>query len=135
MIFVLLSLLATIFCIVQVCKDTWLADMCVSLSVVFGILTFLLIVLGCSINFGEKYYTGYIYEVTNSWGKTEGHIRFSREAGEDKQPSFCVNKEDAEELMQYVGKDVKVKVTEPAGFGWSYTKCSLPVRVEVIEEK
>lgn len=135
MIIVLLFLLATILCAVKSFCDHWSSGLWSYGVAFFGILTLMLFIGGFSIIFGDNYYTGYIYELNNIWDKTEVHIRLSKEAGEDGQPIFCVNKEDADEIMQYVGRDIKVKVTEPAGFGWSYTKCNLPVTVEVIDEE
>lgn len=106
------------------------------LAWMFGLLTLvpsILILAGLHINFRYQTYTGYIYSVEGNIGKAVGHIRFSQNAGEDTQPSFCVNLEDREMLEQYVGTDTKVKVTEPAGTTWTLFGCGLPVTVEEIQ--
>lgn len=86
-------------------------------------------------NTGSKMYTGYIYSVEQEFNKAIGHIRYSQNAGSDSQPSFCVDVSRREELEQYVGKDVKVQVTVPAGFGWSITDCINQAQVKVMEEE
>lgn len=61
-------------------------------------------------------YTGYIYSRDSSWGYTTYHIRFSQNAGEDKQPSFTVKSgsEQESEFDKLVGTDEKVKVRVPS---------------------
>lgn len=83
------------------------------------------------ISTGEKQYTGYIYSAEDSFGKTTGHIRFSQNAGEDTQPSFCVKKEHGDMVKQYTGTGVKVRVTIPAGFAiaWPWD-CPIEATVE-----
>lgn len=111
-------------------KELWWSN---ALFVLF--LTIPFFIGGLHIRTGESYYTGYIYQVSTEWEKTIGHIRLSQQAGSDSQPPFCVDKADAETLEQYAGKDIKVKITEPAGFGWSYTKCTHPVTIEEVKEE
>lgn len=84
-------------------------------------------------NLGENTYTGYIYSVTGEFNRAVGHIRFSQNAGGDSQPSFCVESYRREELEQYVGKDIKVRVTVPAGLKWTITECAFPAHIEVAE--
>jgi len=65
-------------------------------------------------------YTGYIYSSEKSiFGVNTYHIRFSENAGMDKQPSFCVgtnHKDVSDKLNQYVGSGKKVQITYPAYF-------------------
>lgn len=89
------------------------------------------------ISFGEKTYTGYIYSSEDFLNRTVGHIRFSENAGEDTQPSFCVVKgsAEAEKIRALTGSGKKVKVKVPAGFAlqmW-YGECGLPAVVEEME--
>ena len=86
-------------------------------------------------NFGEQTLTGYIYSAEDDIGdKTVGHIRFSENAGEDSQPSFCVKKEDGEEIKELAGSGKKVRVVIPTGFAIDYTwNCAIPATVEVME--
>ena len=83
------------------------------------------------ISTGEKQYTGYIYSAEDSFGETTGHIRFSQNAGEDMQPSFCVKKEHGDTIKRYAGTEEKVKVTIPAGFAiaWPWD-CPIEATVE-----
>ena len=100
---------------------------------------FLLFVFGCScVNWstGEKTYTGYIYSAEDEWGdSTEGHLRFSENAGEDVQPAFCVKKNDGQKIKELAGSGKKVRVTVPTGFAFTAPwNCPIPANVEVISE-
>ena len=91
----------------------------------------------CQWNTGEKVYTGYIYSVGDTLNKTVGHIRFSENAGEDSQPSFCAVKgsEDAQKIKELAGTGKKVKIAVPEGLSiqmW-YGQCGLPASVEEQE--
>lgn len=102
-------------------------------SLVFGLIFAVVLMLGLQWNLGDDTYTGYIYSVEGVFDRVKGHIRFSQNAGSDEQPSFCVAKERREELEQYVGKDIKVQVSVPAGFGWSLTGCVNQATIKVME--
>ena len=107
--------------------------------------TFLLVIAGiivgvatipnlANISFGEKTYTGYIYSSENVLNMTVGHIRFSENTGEDKQPSFCTVKgsEQAKKLKELTGSGKKVFVTVPEGFvlnNW-FGQCGIPAVIE-----
>lgn len=87
-----------------------------------------------NISFGEKTYTGYIYSSENVLNMTVGHIRFSENTGEDKQPSFCTVKgsEQAKKLKELTGSGKKVFVTVPEGFvvnNW-FGQCGIPAVIE-----
>ena len=87
-------------------------------------------------NGGDKTYTGYIYSVTESFRKTEAHLRFSEYAGEDSQPSFCIADSDIDMIRNLAGSGKKVKVFIPAGFAIDLPwKCPIPAQVEVMEEE
>lgn len=131
----LILIILTIVLFVAGCGKYENAEVCWWLAIVTLIASIFLAILGLHIKTGESYYTGYIYQVSNEWSKAIGHIRLSQEAGTDSQPEFCVDKKDAEVLTQYVGKNIKVKVTEPAGVMFTVTKCPFPVTVEVMEEE
>lgn len=88
------------------------------------------------ISVGEQTLTGYIYSVEDDLGnKTRGHLRFSENAGEDSQPSFCVQKADGHILKELAGSGKKVRVEIPAGFAFApFWDCAIPAQVEVMEE-
>lgn len=88
------------------------------------------------INAGEEIYTGYIYSTQDVFDKTVAHIRFSKEAGSDAQPSFCVKNgtEKSEKLKELSGSDIKVKVKVPAGFALNMWYGQCPLEAEIIEE-
>lgn len=102
-----------------------------TLLIVFVLAIFVGTLSCICINTGEKQYTGYIYSAEDSISKTTGHIRFSQNAGEDTQPSFCVRKEHGDMIKQYAGTEEKVKVTIPAGFviAWPWD-CPIEATVE-----
>lgn len=133
-LFLVLIILIIALFVVGWRKDEYL-DVCWGLAIVLLMVSIFIAAQGLHIRTGESYYTGYIYQVSNKWNKAIGHIRLSQEAGTDSQPEFCVDKKDAEVLTQYVGKNIKVKVTEPAGFVFTFTECPFPVTVEVMEEE
>lgn len=87
-------------------------------------------------NTGESIYTGYIYSAEDGIAATTGHLRFSQNAGEDTQPSFCVNKgtEASKQIKELAGSGKKVRVTVPAGFSivapWA---CAFQAEIEVEE--
>lgn len=85
---------------------------------------------------GEQIYTGYIYSVDDGLGNsTNGHLRFSKYAGKDEQPSFCVEKANGQQIKELAGSDKKVRVTIPAGFALAAPwDCPIPARVEVVDE-
>lgn len=60
----------------------------------------------------DQLYTGYIYSRDSVFGYTTYHIRFSKYAGEDKQPSFSVRagSDEERELDRFVGTDKPVRV-------------------------
>lgn len=100
----------------------------ISLAVVFLFLS----AFGIQCNLGEKKLTGYIYSAEDGFGdKTTGHIRFSLNSGEDKQPSFCVKKSDSWKLKELAGSEKKVTITIPVGFKignpWD---CLIPAEVK-----
>lgn len=84
---------------------------------------------------GEQTLTGYVYSAEDKLGnKTVGHLRFSETAGEDSQPSFCVQKKDGHTLKELAGSGKKVRVKIPAGFAFApYWDCAIPASVEVME--
>lgn len=102
-------------------------------AIIFGFIFVIVLMLGLQWNLGDDTYTGYIYSVEGVFDRVKGHIRYSQNAGSDQQPSFCVAKERREELEQYVGKDIKVQVKVPAGFGWSLTECVNQATIKVME--
>ena len=85
---------------------------------------------------GERKLTGYVYSANDGFGnKTTGHIRFSEYAGNDSQPSFCVEKKDGGIVKELAGSGKKVTVTIPAGFAWApLWDCAIPAKIEVVEE-
>ena len=89
------------------------------------------------INTGENIYTGYVYSTENVFDKTVVHIRFSKEAGEDAQPSFCVktSNELSEKFKSLAGTDTKIKVKIPSGFAMNMWYGQCPIEAELIEEK
>lgn len=133
-LFLILIILTIVLFVMGLRQDKYI-EVCWWLAIVTLIGSIFMAALGLHIKTGESYYTGYIYQVSNKWNKAIGYIRLSQEAGTDSQPEFCVDKKDAEVLTQYVGKNIKVKVTEPAGFMFTVTECPFPVTVEVMEEE
>ena len=98
----------------------------------------LLLIFGCCCirwSTGEKIYTGYIYSADDQLGdSTVGHIRFSEYAVEDEQPSFCVKKENGQQIKELAGSGKKVRVTVSTGFAIAVPwNCPIPATVEVVE--
>lgn len=116
-------------------------DFCLDHPVLFIISIFGIVIVGIfvvaffNVNFGENIYTGYIYSAEDSIAKTTGHLRFSENAGMDEQPSFCVNKEDGQQLKELAGSGKKVRVIIPSGFvitaPWA---CAFPATIEEMGE-
>lgn len=106
----------------------------VSVAIVFGSIG-----LACCTQWsvGEQTLTGYIYSAGDGMGnKTTGHLRFSETAGEDSQPSFCVQKKDGHILKELAGSGKKVRVKIPVGFTLApLWDCAIPATVEVMEEE
>ena len=119
-------------------KKTMLADYAVYHPVAFvsgailAVFVVVSIVYGARWNPGEKVYTGYIYAAEDGLLSTTGHIRFSQNAGEDVQPSFCVRKRNGNNIKKYVGADKKVVVTIPSGFAISFP-WDCPIEAQVSE--
>lgn len=89
------------------------------------------------ISTGEKTYTGYIYSTEDVLDKTNVHIRFSKDAGKDEQPVFCVKNGtvNSEKFKDLAGSDNKVKIKIPAGFALNMWYGQCPIEAEIIEEK
>lgn len=104
--------------------------------IVSAIIIAVLLAVACArVSTGEKQYTGYIYSAEDGIAKTTGHLRFSENAGMDKQPSFCVDKKDGQQIKDLAGSGKKVKVTIPAGFAIAFPwTCPIPATVEVMEK-
>lgn len=107
-------------------------------SVILGaILIPIILICICScfqLNTGEKQYTGYIYSAEDGIAETIGHLRFSENAGYDKQPSFCVDKKDGAQVKELAGSGKKVRVTVPAGFAVAFPwVCGIPAQIEEID--
>lgn len=101
-------------------------------SIIFIPLIFSLI----TISTGEKTYTGYVYSAEDIFDKTEVHIRYSLNAGEDSQPSFCVKKDNplSDKFKELSGSETKLKVKVPAGFSMNMWYGQCPIEAEIIEE-
>ncbi len=69
-------------------------------------------------NPSDKTLTGYVYQRQEAFGKAKYSIRFSQNAGEDEQPSFCakLNSEKDGKLKKVVGSDQKVTIKVPKYF-------------------
>lgn len=104
---------------------------CLGVAIVVPLIIF--VSMFVNINTGDKQYTGYIYSAEDYIAKTTGNIRFSENAGADEQPSFCVDKQDGQQLKDLAGSGKKVKVTIPARFSiiapWA---CAFPAKIEEI---
>lgn len=84
-----------------------------------GILLLLAIPFSLRGSTADKRLSGYIYSSETNWsGYTTAHIRFSQNAGQDVQPSFCVkaDSEAGRAIQQYVGTDTKVQIDIPRYF-------------------
>lgn len=112
--------------------------------VVFYITLFTIIGLGIILalasfgfNISDEYLTGYIYSTNTIFDATHGEIRFSENAGQDKQPSFCVYGEEAEKAKKLTGSGIKVKIhVKPTGFHFKgIFGCSADTEIEVLEEE
>lgn len=105
---------------------------------VLSLILFLLLIalIGCvHWNPGQDTYTGYVYSAEDKLTRTVGHLRFSQNAGEDSQPSFCVAKEHGDEIRKWVGKETKVAVTVPAGFKLApFWDCAFEAQISELWE-
>lgn len=65
---------------------------------------------------GNSNLTGYVYQRSESFGYASYDLRYSQNAGQDNQPSFCVAAGSSEDLklQKLVGQETKVSVTVPA---------------------
>ena len=83
----------------------------------FGILAVAIMII-CTMKWqvSDRDLTGYIYQRKERFGYVLYSLRFSQNAGEDAQPSFCVaaGSEQDEAMRKLVGKDEKVKVYIPS---------------------
>lgn len=138
---ILCILIPLIYFIIDRVRHGWFDGEILAMGYVIAIMIAIIPVVGLmplvQVSLGEKNYTGVIYSVENVLNKTVGHIRFSENAGEDTQPSFCVVKDSAEadKLRMLVGSGKKVKVTVPAGVSvqmW-YGECGLPATIEEMQ--
>lgn len=134
-IYLILLLLILGICIYFCKKELWELGICL-----FLILFWMPIVGIISLTFigtGEEILTGYVYSVEDSFDKTIAHIRFSKNAGTDKQPSICVKKENpvSDHLKELSGSDTKIKVRIPAGFAIAMWYGQCPIEAEILEEK
>lgn len=107
---------------------------------VFGAVVYIAIVsifgffTGWSIR--DNYYTGYIYTVSTAFDRTIAKLRFSENAGEDKQPSFCVYGEEAKKAIKLAGSGIKVRVheKETAFHFKSFLGCNADTEIEILED-
>lgn len=82
--------------------------------------------------------TGYIYQRNERFGFVDYDIRYSQNAGQDEQPSFCVlSGSDADKTIQkLVGTESKVYVNVPSNHFFvadnPYT-CSSVATIERVE--
>lgn len=85
---------------------------------------------------GTSNLTGYIYSAETRLGYTTGHIRFSEQAGQDVQPSFCVkaDSEPGRKITELAGSGKKVKVTIPPYFYFSNNLFACGTTEMTIEE-
>ena len=115
-------------------KDEILVNLFIGGIILAGIL-----VIGAILSFGfsigDNYYTGYIYSAETAWGRTIGELRFSQDAGEDHQPSFCVYGEQAEKAKELAGSGIKVRVHEkPTGLHFKgLFGCFADTEIEILE--
>lgn len=78
--------------------------------------------------------TGYIYATEDFVNTTTVHIRFSENAGEDEQPSFCVALKDRELAHSLAGSGKKVSAFVPSGFKFApFWECGLPAEITILD--
>lgn len=80
----------------------------------FGILIFGLMAMKWQV--GTSTLTGYVYQRSESFGYVSYDLRYSLNAGQDNQPSFCVpaGSETDKKIQALVGTDNKVEVFIPS---------------------
>ena len=85
---------------------------------VFGTIWLFAFLFSIHWNTGTNNLTGYIYASETRFGYITGHIRFSEQAGQDSQPSFCVkaDSEAGKKIKELTGSGDKVLITEPPFF-------------------
>lgn len=106
-----------------------------------GVLVFALLAMKWQI--GTSTLTGYVYQRSESFGYVSYDLRYSLNAGQDNQPSFCVKagSETDKKIQALVGTDSKAEVFIPAqGFFMTNNifQCASEaqlVKVEASDEK
>lgn len=85
---------------------------------VFGVIWFLTFLMALNWSWSTDTLTGYIYSADSRAGYITGHIRFSEQAGQDVQPSFCVkaDSEPGKQIRELAGSGQKVRVNIPPYF-------------------
>lgn len=138
MIIVIISaiLLAIAFVVVAT-KSYWWGELWMALAALFGLIAVVALFTGFKWHIGTDQYTGYIYSAESAFGYTTGHLRFSENAGEDSQPSFCVVDAEQGDLVRSLagsGKKVKVTVTSKGlFFSNNPFACSGNTTIEIME--
>ena len=84
----------------------------------FGVIWFFAFLFALNISLSTQNLSGFIYSADTTYGYTTGHIRFSEQAGQDVQPSFCVkaDSEPGRQITELAGSGKKVRVTIPPYF-------------------
>jgi len=98
----------------------------ISIGVMLFSLLIVLLLFITNVKLSDQTLTGYVYSKDSFAGVTRYHIRYSENAGEDSQPSFCTNtdsesdKSNAKLLDSLVGSGEKVTVNIPS-VGWYFS--------------
>lgn len=135
-VFVLLALLLAAFIILGI-KSYYYEELWWGAAILTGIALVIAFFMSFKWHIGTDQYTGYIYSAETAFGYTTGHLRFSENAGEDTQPSFCViDAEQGDLVRSLAGSGKKVKVTVSSRgvfFSNNPFACSGNTSIEIME--
>ncbi len=113
-IFTILVILAIICLVLARLQEEWIIG-----TIGLGFIAFMALLMSLNYSTTAEHLSGYIYSSETNWtGYTRAHIRFSQNAGQDVQPSFCVkaDSEPGQAIAKYTGTDTKVKIEIPRYF-------------------
>lgn len=139
MIFVILALVILLIALIIVfIKSYWWSELWMGLIIFVGLILVGATMFSFKWHIGDSQYTGYIYSAESAFGYVTGHLRFSENAGEDTQPSFCVvEREQGDLVRSLAGSGKKVKITVSSkGFFFANNpfECSGNTTIEVMDK-
>lgn len=107
---------------------------------VLGAVWIISLLTSTKVSFATENLTGYIYSADTKFGYTTAHIRFSEQAGQDVQPSFCVksDSEPGRQILELAGSSKKVKVNIPPYFYFSnnpFACGTTDMKIQVVSEE